>query len=86
MATIKILEEFCKSCGLCVHSCPRGALSIGRHLNGQGYNPVVFDESKQCSGCGNCTVVCPDAAIELYVVRKAEAPARLAAVKSQKRS
>lgn len=73
MARVKILEDYCKSCGLCVESCPRGALKIGHHLNTQGFNPAVFDESKQCSGCGNCTVVCPDAAIELYAYAKMEA-------------
>jgi len=70
MAFIKILEEYCKSCGLCVEFCPRGAISIGRHLNSQGYNPAVFDDSKQCGACGNCTAVCPDAAIELYAPKK----------------
>ena len=85
MATVKILEEYCKSCGLCVACCPRGALSIGRHINAQGYNPAVFDESRQCSGCGNCTVMCPDAAIELHVPKKAGAAPKLAASKAQGR-
>ena len=73
MAIVKINEDYCKSCGLCVEACPREALKIGRHLNVHGFNPVVFDDTKECSGCGNCALVCPDAAIELYVHAKTEA-------------
>jgi len=73
MAIVKINEDYCKSCGLCVEACPREALKIARHLNVHGFNPVVFDDTKECSGCGNCALVCPDAAIELYVHAKTEA-------------
>jgi len=76
MANVKVLEEYCKSCGLCVSACPREALKIGRHLNSQGFNPVVFDEAAGCAGCGNCTVVCPDAALELYARVEAAAAAK----------
>ncbi|NQT19462.1 MAG: 4Fe-4S binding protein [Planctomycetes bacterium] len=72
MAIVKIYEELCKSCRLCVEACPRGALAIARHLNVHGFYPVVFDDSKECSGCCNCTVMCPDAAIELRAEAKAE--------------
>jgi 2-oxoglutarate ferredoxin oxidoreductase subunit delta len=72
MALVRIHEDYCKSCGVCVEACPRRALSIGTHLNAHGFNPVVFDDSKECSGCGNCCVVCPDAAIELFVHVQAE--------------
>ena len=76
MAIVKIYEEHCKSCSLCVEACPRAALAIARHLNVHGFYPVVFDDSKECSGCGNCTVMCPDAAIELRAESKAERAAK----------
>lgn len=58
--------EWCKSCGYCVAQCPRGALSIGEHLNEAGYHHVLLDESR-CVGCGVCYSVCPD-----YVFRIVE--------------
>jgi len=73
MAAVKVLDEYCKSCGLCVEFCPRGALSIGQQLNARGFATAVFDESKGCSGCGNCTTICPDAAIVLYARTREQA-------------
>ncbi|HUS57087.1 MAG TPA: 4Fe-4S binding protein [Planctomycetota bacterium] len=78
MAAVRILEEYCKSCGLCIEFCPRSALSLGANINRHGCRPAVFDESKQCSGCGNCTAICPDVAIELYARVKAEAAVKKA--------
>ena len=84
MAFVRILEDYCKSCGLCVEFCPRGAISLGRQINSQGYSPAVFDTSKECSACGNCTTVCPDAAIELYAPKKKRVP-ELAEAKARNR-
>ena len=49
----------CKSCGLCVKACPRGALAIGDELNKAGYRCVTADMDK-CIRCGVCYTVCPD--------------------------
>ena len=76
MAIVRILEDYCKSCGLCVEVCPRDALLKGSHMNAHGFKSVVFDESKECSGCGNCTAICPDVAIELHVYVKVKAKAK----------
>jgi len=65
MLKLTILEDYCKSCGLCVSFCPKKILKISDKLNSHGFNVVVCIDETQCTGCGNCTVVCPDAAIEL---------------------
>ncbi len=62
---VRILSDYCKSCGLCVAVCPRGALYIADVLNSKGVRPVAFLDGAECTGCCNCAVMCPDAAIEI---------------------
>ena len=42
----------CVACGVCMKSCPRGAISIYR-----GCYAVV--EGEKCVGCGLCGKACP---------------------------
>ena len=51
-------QTVCAACGVCMNSCPRGAISI-RH----GCYALV-DEGK-CVGCGLCTKACPACCISL---------------------
>ena len=51
--------QWCKGCGYCVDSCPKGAVAIGTEPNKQGYRFIEFDENK-CIACGICRIVCPD--------------------------
>ena len=53
----------CKSCGLCVSSCPKKTLCIGSTLNLQGYTYVTQIAPDDCVKCNICRVVCPDVAI-----------------------
>ena len=62
---VRILTDYCKSCGLCVAACARGGLRISDELNAKGYRVVAFVESVECTGCCNCAVMCPEAAIEI---------------------
>lgn len=65
MAKVKILEEYCKGCQLCVKACPKNILGIGKETNAKGYQYAqVIKEG--CIGCKFCAVSCPDAAIEVY--------------------
>jgi len=62
---INVLEEYCKSCGLCVAACPVQVLRISDRINSKGYRPAEqFKEG--CIGCSMCATACPDAAIEIF--------------------
>ncbi len=62
---INVLEEYCKSCGLCVEACPVKVLRISEHINSKGYRPVEqFKEG--FIACKLCATTCPDAAIEVF--------------------
>lgn len=53
-------RDRCVSCGLCVSSCPEGALSIP-----EGDRKVSIDFSK-CQKCFICAAKCPNNAIKKY--------------------
>jgi len=54
-ATTAVLDERkCISCGLCVASCPFGAISLADKRI----------EEVLCKGCGSCAATCPTGAIE----------------------
>jgi len=55
---IKIDEEKCTGCGLCIPSCPEGALQI---IDGKAR--LVSD--LMCDGLGACIGECPEGAIEI---------------------
>ncbi len=55
---IKINEEKCTGCGLCVEACHEKAIEI---VNGKAR--LVSDE--YCDGLGACLPACPEAAIEI---------------------
>ncbi len=53
---IKIDEELCNGCGLCVTACHEGAIGIIDHKA-----KLLRDD--YCDGLGNCLPVCPEGAI-----------------------
>lgn len=55
---IKIDEDRCSGCGLCVDACQEGAIAL---VNGKAR--LVRDD--YCDGLGNCLPVCPAGAITL---------------------
>lgn len=57
---IKINEERCTHCGVCVGFCPTLALNIDRRTM-----KVNFEESK-CIACEICLKACPPRAMEVY--------------------
>ena len=65
MSKLVIYEERCKSCGYCVHSCPRQALSFSDRINEKGYPAVQVDRTR-CITRGICYNVCPDYVFEIH--------------------
>lgn len=64
MASIKVNEDKCKGCGLCVTVCPRKILALEtERLNKKGYGPMYCVDLSQCIGCAMCATICPDVAI-----------------------
>ena len=66
MAMIKVDENRCKGCKLCVVTCPRKILEMSKELNANGDMYCVQTEPDKCVGCGFCGIICPDGAIEVY--------------------
>ncbi len=62
---IKIDEEKCNGCGLCIPNCPEGALQI---IDGK----VRLISDLFCDGLGACIGHCPEGAIAIEE-REAEA-------------
>ncbi len=65
MPKLTILEERCKSCGLCIEFCPKGCLGFTDKFNAQGYRPVAWVKAEDCNGCAICARMCPDVVIEV---------------------
>ena len=68
---IKIDQERCKGCLLCIEVCPNHRIELAKALNKKGYAPAHFDETvkedqKGCTACAQCATVCPEVAIEVY--------------------
>ena len=61
----------CKSCELCVASCPKKVLAIGKEINEQGYNHVIQAHPENCVKCNICGIVCPDMAIGVVIEKQA---------------
>ena len=56
---VTINRDWCKSCGICVAFCPKGALT----LDDDGKACWAYPE--KCKQCGLCELRCPDLAVEL---------------------
>ena len=64
MAHIVIDENRCKSCFLCVSTCPKGLIKKSHKVRKLGDNLVKFvDKNNECVGCAMCAKRCPDMAI-----------------------
>ena len=61
---IFINEKWCKSCGICIHYCPKNVLVA----NKKGY-PVV-EKIDDCIHCMLCELRCPDFAIRVEKRKK----------------
>lgn len=64
MAHIRINQNTCKGCELCLLNCPKGCLRLSHGLNGMGCHYAIVEASR-CNGCGRCFLICPDLCIEI---------------------
>jgi ferredoxin len=58
---IRINNELCNGCGLCVSVCGDYSLTIENETVTRS-NTSIFD----CIGCGHCMAICPTGAIEIF--------------------
>jgi 2-oxoglutarate ferredoxin oxidoreductase subunit delta len=63
---VEIDRNRCKGCGLCTIACPKGLLSIGQQVNGNGFFYAFLTSKEKCSGCALCGEICPDIAIRVW--------------------
>ncbi len=67
MNEVKVFEDWCKGCGLCVRACPKSVLALSKtHLNKKGYYPVEVVDQAACVACCACARTCPDTALEIH--------------------
>jgi len=64
MAKIKIEQDACKGCFLCINFCPKGIIKKSERLNKKGLNFAQVSQG-DCLGCLQCAVICPDCCIEI---------------------
>jgi 2-oxoglutarate ferredoxin oxidoreductase subunit delta len=64
---LRIREDLCKGCQLCVAYCPKDCLAMTTdRLNAKGVPFCQFVRPENCVGCKACVTVCPDAVLELF--------------------
>ncbi len=63
---LRIDQQECKGCGLCVEACPPKVIAMSEGLNHYGYQTALY-AGTGCTGCGICFMVCPEpGAITVY--------------------
>ena len=68
---IKIDEDRCKGCLICIEACNKNEIKISNKVNKYGYIAVEFCNEGRCNACALCGIVCPDAAIEVIEIIEA---------------
>lgn len=64
-AKMKIDENACKGCGLCVRACPKKLMALSPRLNSKGYHPAENINIDECVACASCARTCPDVCISI---------------------
>jgi len=62
---IRINEQWCKRCGICIAFCPTKVYTEKMGL------PIISNIG-ECTGCMLCEHLCPDFAIEVEVKKEAK--------------
>jgi 2-oxoglutarate ferredoxin oxidoreductase subunit delta len=70
---VRVDEDECKGCGLCVDACPPKVLRLSGHMNRYGYHVTEY-AGAGCTGCGICFFACPEPG-GIAVFKREAAPA-----------
>ncbi|CDA72656.1 2-oxoglutarate ferredoxin oxidoreductase delta subunit [Ruminococcus sp. CAG:579] len=63
---MKVIEDRCKGCGLCISVCPKKILAMQTEKrNKRGCFTAVCTDQQACVCCTMCALICPDCAIEI---------------------
>ena len=65
MPRVRVLDRWCKGCGLCVDACPAKVFHLAETPSARGIYLAIAGKPSACTGCRACVLLCPDAAIEL---------------------
>ncbi len=63
---VKVKEDKCKGCQLCILYCPTKYLESSSQLNKRGVKFAKIKKESKCIGCGFCFLICPDNCIEIH--------------------
>jgi 2-oxoglutarate ferredoxin oxidoreductase subunit delta len=66
MPEVRVCEERCKGCELCVVFCPKKILRLSDDFNTKGYHYPECADPESCTGCAICGMICPEVALEIY--------------------
>jgi 2-oxoglutarate ferredoxin oxidoreductase subunit delta len=69
---IKVNEDWCKGCNICIERCPVEALEQSDKLNKRGIRPPRLKKVNECNDCRLCELLCPDLAIMVVPDGKAK--------------
>ncbi len=74
---LRIDEEECKGCGLCIEACPPKVIALSEGMNHYGYRTALYT-GNGCTACGICFMACPEpgAITVMRLVRARDAVAR----------
>jgi 2-oxoglutarate ferredoxin oxidoreductase subunit delta len=77
---LRVNEDECKGCGLCVAACPPHVIALSERLNHFSYRTATY-EGAGCTGCGICFLACPEpGAITVLRLRSTDEANRLGRV------
>lgn len=62
---VYIDQELCKSCKICINTCPKNVFEITHKVNKKGYNYVKAVRAEDCIACHKCEISCPDFVIDI---------------------
>lgn len=60
---IKIDEELCKGCAICITFCPKKVFDTSNQINNRGYYLPIIVRINDCTYCKFCELLCPEFAI-----------------------